>query len=426
MKPLRRVIGELSGGPIRDRLFDLYGPALIDFQADRYRKLLESHAERFGVTEAALFSSPGRIEIGGNHTDHNLGKVLAAGVDLDTLGAATPRNDLLVRLRPEGWKPVDIDLAATEPRPGEKETSAALIRGIAANLAGRGFAIGGFDLSVTSRVLPGSGLSSSASFEILVASIFSGLFNNGSIPLTTLALAGQYAENEYYGKPCGLMDQMACAHGGVVALDFRNPEDPELTRLSVNFGDMGYCLMVTDTGAGHADLSDQYAAIPEEMRKVAGLFGKKNCREIGMEELLSESARIRGTLGDRAFLRAFHFLEENERVEEQVRALENGNIPEFLDLVSTSGKSSFQYLQNISVPGDPRHQSVAVALAMSEKILEGTGASRVHGGGFAGTILAFVPMDRSEGYTEFMNRIFGKDAVMRLAVRNSPAGRVDT
>ena len=425
MTTVEILIEELESPLMTETITGFYGTAQLGIQIRRYRELLESHAEKFEVTEAALFSSPGRTEIGGNHTDHNLGRVLAAGVDLDTLGAATPRNDLLVRFRSEGWKPVDIDLSATEPRSGEKETSAALVRGIAANLAGRGFTIGGFDLSVTSRVLPGSGLSSSASFEILVASIFSGLFNNGSIPLTTLALAGQYAENEYYGKPCGLMDQMACAHGGVVALDFRKPENPEITRLSVNFSDMGYCLMVTDTRADHADLSDQYAAIPDEMRKVAGLFGKKNCRDIGMEDILSESARIRGTLGDRAFLRAFHFLEENDRVPEQVLALENRNIPAFLNLVSASGKSSFQYLQNISVPGDPRHQSVAVALAMSEKVLEGSGASRVHGGGFAGTILAFVPLDRSEGYTEFMERIFGKGAVMRLAVRNSPAGKIE-
>jgi len=427
MKGIQRIqslIQELDGGALSESISGIYGTDQLSLQIQRYKKLLELHGNTFGVSVAGLFSAPGRIEISGNHTDHNLGRVLTSAIDLDTLGAVTPRHDFTVRILSEGWEPMELDLRDKGVRPEEKGTSAALVRGIAEKLADEDYSIGGFDLSATSRVKPGSGLSSSASFEILIASIFNNLFKDDSAPPLMLARVAQYAENMYYGKPCGLMDQMACTHGGVIAIDFLNPEKPELTKLLVHFKETGYRIMVVDTRADHTGLSEHYAAIAEEMHAVAGLLGKSTCREIRIKELFDESARIRETLGDRAFLRAFHFLEENRRVEEQIRSLQAGDMPTFLRLVNESGRSSSQYLQNISVPGDPRHQSLAVALAMSEKMLEGTGASRVHGGGFAGTILAFVPLDREKRYTAFMERIFGKGAVIPLSIRNTPAGPV--
>ena len=424
MKTIKTILAELGQAPAAAGLEALYGAGSVPFQSGRYRELLERHRKNFGHDRAEVYSAPGRTEIGGNHTDHNLGKVIAAGVDLDSLAAVTPREDRVVRVQSSGWEPFELVLDDLNPREEERESSPALVRGAARFLLDRGWKIGGFDCTVSSRVLPGSGLSSSASFEVLLGAVFSGLYNRGEIPLTILARAGQYGENVHYGKPCGLMDQMACAHGGVVALDFRDPEAPEIETLSVDFSLQGFSLLVTNTPGDHRDLSAHYAAIPAEMRAVAGLLGKTVCRELDLVTLIASAPAIRKALGDRAFLRAFHFLEENRRVEGQLEALKRGDLPGFLELVNRSGRSSFQYLQNISVPGRPENQPLAVALALAESRLDGRGACRVHGGGFAGTILAFVPTEDKSGYTRFMDGVFGGGSTLEIAVRNRPAGRV--
>ncbi len=424
MMKIEKLITNILSGAVKKEMTAIYGRESLGMQQERWVRLLKIHRDNFSVDQAAVFSAPGRTEIGGNHTDHNLGKVLAAGVDLDTLGAATVRSDNLVCIHSEGYSPISIDLESLEKQDSENETPVSLIRGIARFLKERGYTIGGFDCSITSRVLPGSGLSSSASFEVLIGSVFNGLYNENKISLVLLAQAGQYGENEYYGKPSGLMDQMACALGGIVALDFKDPASPEIHQVHIDFSEQGLALMITDTRGDHADLSAAYARIPVEMKSVAGFFGKDACRFISMEELIAESAAVRESCGDRAFLRAYHFLKENDRVDGQLFALEEGDMKRFTSLVNESGRSSFQYLQNISVPSENGPQNMGVALAMAENFLKGRGASRVHGGGFEGTILAFVPRDLKNEYTVFMNGIFGAGAVVEIAVRNPPAGMI--
>ena len=411
---IRKLGTEQAGGQLRY----LYGAdgETLEAQRKRYAALIRRHAELFGEKEGLrLVSAPGRTEIGGNHTDHNHGRVLAAAVNLDALCAVTPRDDLKVRFHSEGYDPIEMDLEDLAVRPEEEGTTRALIRGVAAGMKENGLRIGGFDAAVTSTVAGGSGLSSSAALEVMLTGVLDGLYNRFEMPYVLRAQISKRAENEYFGKPSGLLDQMASAAGGLVTVDFGDTDKPEAEALSYNFAEKGYALVVVATGGSHADLTDQYAAIPEEMKSVAQVFGQPVMRGITTEMLLEKMDELRKKVSDRAVMRAFHFIREDERVPKQVAALKEDRIGDFLRLIRESGRSSFMYLQNVFA--DNRDQSLSLALCMAEELLAGNGAWRIHGGGFAGTTLNFVPLDRVGLFVETMNRAFGDNACHVLNIR---------
>jgi len=415
------VRDSLTGGALDGTLRSLYGDGFL-LQREKYLALLDRFKREFGLCdEAALFSAPGRSEIGGNHTDHQLGRVLAAAVTMDTRAAAAPRSDNAVCIRSKGYPPLRLSLDRLDPRPGETNGSTALVRGIAERLRTDGWKIGGFDACIESDVPKGSGLSSSAAFSILICTIFSGLFNEGEIPPVEQALASKYAENVHFGKPSGLMDQLASAVGGFVAIDFADPEKPEIERVECDLAANGYAVCIVNAGGSHANLTPEYAAIPAEMGEVARRFGKQFLRQVDEAEFYAALPKLRGAVPDRALLRAMHFFAENERVPKQVRALKEGDMEAFRLLMNESGRSSFEYLQNVC-PSDPNERGLALALAVSERMLKGEGAWRVHGGGFAGTIQALVPLKRVAAYSEEIERVFGAGSCYRFAVR--PAGGV--
>jgi galactokinase len=400
----------------------LYGneKQLIDKQSKRYKKLSDMFSAKFSSDGIYFFSTPGRTELGGNHTDHNNGVVLAGSINLDSIAVVSKSRDNKVELYSEGYDlPFLVDLNHLDPISEENGTTHALIRGVAARIKQLGFEIEGFKAFISSYVLPGSGLSSSASIEVLVGSIFNTLFNDNKIAPEILAQVGQFAENNYLGKPCGLMDQMACAVGGIISIDFKDPKNPNFNRVNFDFDKQNYKLLVLDTGGSHADLTDDYSAIPVEMKSVAELFGASVLREISIKSFIDKIPYVRKQLGDRAVLRALHFLQENNRVEEEVQALESGDFFEFLKLVKASGNSSFKWLQNIFTIKNIKEQGISLALALSEKYIEeiGGGACRVHGGGFAGTIQIFLPDSSVEEYKNNMEKIFEKNSVQVLTIR---------
>jgi len=352
------------------------------------------------------FSAPGRIEIGGNHTDHQHGRVLAAAVDLETRCAARANGTNVIRVSSEGFSPAAIDIGDLEARESEKGGMAALVRGVAAWFANSGYSIGGFDCAVTSSIPVGAGLSSSAAFEVLTGNVLKGLFNL-DVSLLDIATAGQYAENFYFGKPCGLMDQAASSIGGLMLIDFLDPARPTVTKIKSDLD--GYAVCVTDTGGSHANLTRDYAAITEEMKAIAGYFGKNFLREVDPAEFHANMAALR-RFGDRAVLRAFHFFEENERAARQAEFLVKGDTEGFLKLVRESGRSSAGFLQNTYSLSAPLEQGIMLGLAVSERVLGGLGACRVHGGGFAGTVLAFIPDHLKEAYKREMTAVFGEGA----------------
>lgn len=419
--------------------------ALADAGADpegvaAFGQLLASAADRittdhFGAGGASrsevpvwLVSAPGRSELGGNHTDHNLGKALACSINLDTAAVVAPRADAHARLWSQGFEPVAVDLSDTSARERERGTTAALLRGVAGGLAEAGYSVGGFDAVVSSRVLPGSGLSSSASVEVLIGTAFSALYNDGRVDPVTVARIGQRAENKYFGKPCGLMDQLASAVGGIIGIDFQSPDRPGIERLSYSFRDHGMALLIVDTGGSHADLTDDYAAVPQEMRAVAQAMRTEFMRGVSRETLLERLPELRPAVSDRAVLRALHFIDDTKRVNEMVDALRRDDIQSYLHLVAESGRSSAMLLQNTFSAHAPDEQGVSLALALTEQFFADNGlangrgaACRVHGGGFAGTIQAYLPLDQVDGYERFMNRVFGAAAVTELAVRDHGA-----
>ena len=371
------------------------------------------------------FSAPGRTEIGGNHTDHQHGCVLAAAVNLETLADVTLNGSSTICVRSEGYSPFEVNLTDLSVHEEEKNTTAALVRGVAAAFARRGAKLQGFDMAVSSTVLPGSGLSSSAAFEVLVGTVLNELFFHKKLSAIEIAQIGQYAENVYFGKPCGLMDQMASSVGSLVFIDFEDPAKPEVEKISFDLEKAGYALCIIDSGADHADLTDEYAAIPAEMKQVCRFFRKEVLRQIPEEAFFAAMPELRKTVSDRAILRAMHIYEENERVRGQVRALKNQDVDTFLELVTESGRSSWMYLQNITPAGAVVHQEVAVALALCKKLLEGKGAYRVHGGGFAGTVQAFVPLDMLDAFKNRIEDVLGKDACHVLNVREQGGVRVN-
>jgi len=393
-------------------------------QKERYQKLEDEFLQRFDDSDKYYFSAPGRTEIGGNHTDHNHGIVIAASVNLDSIGLVAKNQNNKIVLYSEGYShPFEIDLNQLEIDEKEKGTTNSLIRGIAKRFKELGFNTGGFSGCMTSDVLPGSGLSSSASVEVLIGTIFNCLFNEGKISAETIAQIGQYAENTYFGKPCGLMDQMACSVGGIISIDFENNAKPIVKKVDVDFSKLGYSLVIVDTGGNHTDLTDDYAAVPMEMKSVADFFGKSVLREIDEKNIHENITELRSRTGDRAVLRALHFYEENKRVSQIVDALSNLDIEGFLQLIKESGNSSFKWLQNIFTTQNFREQGVTLGLAITEQYLNEieTGACRVHGGGFAGTIQVFIPSEFVNKYIEIIEKVFGKGSAMKLNIRSEGA-----
>lgn len=415
---IKKLEEAFKEGKYDQLLKDIYvDEAVIEYQQERYIKALESFEKIYGEKEVEIYSAPGRSEVGGNHTDHQFGKVLATSINLDAIAIVAKRDDDVIDLKSEGYERIIVSLSSFDPAKAEKGTSQALIQGVASKLKEEGYKIGGFEAYVTSDVLNGAGMSSSAAFEVLIGNILSGLYNDMKIDPVFLAQAGQYAENVYFGKPCGLMDQMACSVGSLVHINFENSQKPEVERVEFDLDVHGYSLCITDTKGSHADLTPDYAAIPMEMKQAAACFGKEVLGEVSKKEILSNLSKIRAEAGDRAALRALHFICENERVQKEVDALKKDNFSEFLLLVKRSGDSSFKYLQNVFTCHDVSHQNVSVALAVSEILLEDKGVCRVHGGGFAGTIQAFVPNELVEHYKTGMEEVFGSGACDVLKIR---------
>ena len=364
-----------------------------------------------------VFSAPGRTEISGNHTDHQHGCVLAGAVNLETVAEVTLNGSDVICVQSQGYAPVQIKITDLDIKEEEKNTTAALVRGVAANFAQRGAKLQGFDAKVSSTVLPGSGLSSSASFEVLMGTIINELFFEKKCNAVEIAQIGQWAENVYFGKPCGLMDQTASSVGGMVFIDFMDPKNPVVERLDFDFAAAGHALCIIDSGADHADLTDEYAAITIELKQVCSFFGKEVLRDIPEEDFYAKLPSIRGKVSDRAILRAVHFYQENARVQAQAQALRENDFASFLKLATESGKSSWMYLQNITPAGFVEHQDVGVALALCDSLLNGRGAFRVHGGGFAGTVQAFVPMDLLENFKSGIEAVLGEGSCHVLSIR---------
>lgn len=412
------MIEKIQSGEFDSKLLDVYvDDKLLDYQKSRYVEAIRRFEEIYEPGEAKIFSAPGRSEVGGNHTDHQHGTVLAASINLDSIGIVRATNDNVIRLVSDEYEEIVISLDDILLKQEEKETTTALIKGVVSGFLNRQYGVGGFSAFVTSDVLIGAGLSSSAAFESLIGTILSGLYNNMSVSAIDIAIIGQYAENIYFGKPCGLMDQMACSVGNLVYIDFENPSKPIVEKVEVDMEQYGYSLCITDTKGSHADLTDEYAAVPKEMKLVAKHFGQDVLRGVTAQDILKNIVALRSEFGDRSVLRALHFVNENERVGQEVTALKKGDFEQFLYNVKASGDSSYKYLQNVYANSDVNCQNVSVALATSDVVLGENGVSRVHGGGFAGTIQAFVKNSHVNEYKKNMDLIFGTGSCSDLRIR---------
>lgn len=402
---------------------ELYGINNETSQSERYKKAVKSFKELYGDCEYRIFSASGRTEVGGNHTDHNFGKVLAAGVSLDVIAIVKQTDDNIIEVKSEGFPKDVVDLSDLSVHSEEEGKSSSLIRGVAAGFKNKNYGIGGFKAYTTSNVLKGSGLSSSAAFEVLIGTILNYLYNDLKAGNVEIAQIAQYAENVYFGKPSGLMDQMASSVGSFITIDFENPEQPIIDKIDFDFEKCGHSLCIVDTKGNHADLTPEYAAIPQEMKAVAGFFGKEVLRGITISEILENITELREKFGDRAVLRSLHFLSENETVEREAKALQDGNFDAFLKEVTASGNSSYKYLQNIYANKSPNEQGLAIGLNLAEMVLDGEGACRVHGGGFAGTIQAFVPNEKLDKFKETLNGCFGDESCHVISIR--PVGGIE-
>ena len=406
---------------------ELYGND-VPRQEERYEAIRKGFAAQYGYEagEGTFFSAPGRTEIGGNHTDHNHGRVLAGAVDLDIVGLAQKTGNDTIRLKSAEYDKIDVvDLTDLSLHP-EDTGSQSLIRGICAKCKELGYQVGGFDCYTITQVLKGSGLSSSAAFEVLVVTVISHLFNDGSIDPITAAKISQYAENVYFGKPSGLLDQMASSVGGVTAMDFADPSAPVVEKVTFDLASYGHALCVVDTGGNHADLTGEYAAIPQEMKAVAQFFGKEFLRQVDEAAFYEQLPQVRKAAGDRAVLRAMHFFDDDRLAHEEAQALKAGDFPGFLRKVRASGQSSLQRLQNVFAPQAPQEQGITLALSLSQRLLGEQGACRVHGGGFAGTIQAYVPFDLLDSYRHGMEHVFGKGSCYVLSFRQAGGTKVLT
>ena len=416
---------EIKDGKYDNGLTTLYGnkPGVIIKQKERYLKAIDCFSSTFpGKNDIQLFSTPGRTEVGGNHTDHNAGRVLAASVDLDVIAVVAKNNGKIIKVKSEGYPEDIVNLDELTQKESEKYTSAALIRGVCARMKDLGFEIGGFEAYTTSNVLKGSGLSSSAAFEVLIVSILNHLYNNGVIDDVLNAQIAQYAENNFFGKPCGLMDQTTCSVGGFVTIDFKDFENPIVEKVDFDFSSSGFSMVIVDTGGNHADLNEDYTALEHEMKEVARALGGEVLRDFSLGKVLENIDFLRTKVNDRAILRAIHFYGDDDRVVQQVKALETNKFDKFMELIIESGYSSWMLCQNCYSHKLIEEQGLSVALAVSEKILAGKGAWRVHGGGFAGTIQAFVPDNTIDTYLNVMKKIFGEKACHELIIR--PVGNV--
>ncbi len=416
MNDLRKTEEMIRSGEMDARFARLY--ADIPAARERFLHLADLYRAQFGEgKDIRFFSAPGRTEVCGNHTDHNHGKVIAAAIDLDAAACAEATDNGVISVKSEKYPGDFIDISVLAPQDKERDRSAALVRGVAARFVQLGYKIGGLNAVTVNNVLKGSGMSSSASYEVLVGTLLNYLYNDGKISPVTIAEIAQYAENEFFGKPCGLMDQMACSVGGFVEIDFEKTGAPVITPLRFDFAACGHSLCIVDTRADHADLTDEYAAIRREMEAVAALFGKSCLRETDESYVMDHLALVRDRLGERPALRAIHFYNENRRVEAEAAALKAGDFETFKRITIESGLSSFTYNQNVFAASKPQSQPVALALAVSESVLKGRGAWRVHGGGFAGTIQAFVPNDLLDEYKRRMEALFGDGACYVLSIR---------
>ena len=411
---------ELSDGVHAARLASLYccAPAETASEAARYAAVLDGLEKTFGShAEAGLYSAPGRTEIGGNHTDHQHGRVLAGSVNIDMIAAAAPNDKNQLRVQSEGYDLCVIDLNNLEARKEEENTTAALLRGECAAFTQRGAKLAGLDVYISSNVPKGSGVSSSAAFEVLIGVILNDCFMTEKVSPIAIAQIGQWAENVYFGKPCGLMDQMASSVGNIITIDFASPAKPVVEPVAVDFSKAGLALCILDSGADHADLTDEYAAIPAECRAVAAVCGGEVLRDVPFETFLAKLPECRRQCGDRAVLRAFHVYADNDRVAKQVAALHDGDFGTFLCLVNESGCSSWEYLQNVIPAGYKEHQEVGVTIAAAKHLLGDKGAVRVHGGGFAGTVQAFVPVEMLDEFKAGMEAILGEGRCHVLSIR---------
>jgi galactokinase len=419
MNTTKHIISNIKKGNLDERILDIYvDKDKVTYQRQRYIDAILAYEKFFGEEdEVFIYSAPGRSEIGGNHTDHQNGVVLAAAINEDAIAIVKPLEERKVIIISKGYDQITVSLDNLAMKESEKESTLALIKGVLAGTKERGYKIGGFQAYITSDVLVGAGLSSSAAYETIIGTILSGLYNESSIPPTQIAMIGQYAENVYFGKPCGLMDQMSCSVGNLTYIDFMQPGNPKVEKIELDLNAYGYSLCITNTRGSHADLTEDYAAIPEEMKKVAHFFEKDVLVKVTKKELLENMATLREKVGDRPVLRAIHFLEENERVKREVEAIKEKDIDEFLRIVKESGDSSFKYLQNIYSNHDVKRQNISIALAVSDMYLGREGVSRVHGGGFAGTIQAFVKNEMLDGYVNQMDQVFGKGSCNVLKIR---------
>lgn len=428
MTKIKSLIEKINGG--NNPLFkELYGTetTILKEQADRYTSLMSDFEKAYGSDEVALFSSPGRTEIGGNHTDHNFGRVLAGAVNLDNIAVAAANGTDVIKIKSAGYPEFQVDLSDLSIDESNFYTSNSLVKGICAKMKENGYKIGGFNAVIEGRVPKGSGLSSSASFEVLIGAIISELFNDGKMSAVENAIIGQWAENNYFGKPCGLMDQTACSVGGLITIDFKDPANPIVKEVDFDFVATGFSLVITDVGGGHDDPASQaeYASLPTEMKSVAAELGANVLREVTLEQIVEKIPEIRKKTGDRAILRAYHFQGDNQRVVDQVAALEDKDFDSFLKMVVESGYSSYMYNQNIFDVVHKDEQVVSLALALSEMVLKGNGAWRVHGGGFGGTIQAFVPADKLDEYVNTLEHVYGKGSCHKLFIRAKGSVKLD-
>lgn len=425
MKP-KEYIAAIEAGEMDEKLKAVYvTDSAVEAQKPRYIRLINEFIKLFGEDrDVIITSAPGRTEVCGNHTDHNNGKVLAASVNLDAVAVASKNDEDVVRVKSDGHAMNVVDTSELLPDEAEFGHSTAMVRGVVAKIAGLGYKIGGFDCVTTSDVIGGSGLSSSAAFEVLLGTTLSYLYNDGVINSVEIAKTAQYSENVFFGKPCGLLDQMASSVGTFVTIDFESTENPKIKKVDFDFSKSGHALCIVDTGGSHSDLTDDYAAVRGEMESVAQAMGKDVLREIDFEDFKKAVPSLMGRVSDRALLRAFHFYRENERVEKAIAALESNNFDDFKKVINESGRSSYMYNQNVYTPKNPAEQKISLALCISEGILGVDGAYRVHGGGFAGTIQAFVPAELLEEYKNSVETVFGKGSCHVLIIRPVGGTRV--
>ncbi len=418
MKSTRELKELLKSGALNERLTDIYvDEEMIPYQVQRYLNAIEQFEQLYGEQQVEIYSAPGRSEVGGNHTDHQRGKVMATSLNLDFIAVVQAADDEIISFKSGKYPIFTLNTAELEISKKEYGTTAALVRGVAAGLKQAGYRIGGFRAYITSDVLSGSGMSSSAALEILIGTILSGLYNEMQLDSVFLAQVGQYAENVYFGKPCGLMDQMACSVGGLVYIDFENVETPVVKPVNIDFKEFGHSLCIIDTKGSHANLTDDYAAIPVEMKKVAEHYGQEVLRQVDPGQFAKDIAVLRKECGDRSVLRAIHFFAENERVEALKSALEAHDFEGFRRMINESGDSSFEFLQNVFAVHQVQEQGVSIGIAVSKQVLGEKGAVRVHGGGFAGTIQAFVPDEMVEEYRTALDGVFGEGSCHVLKVR---------